>query len=294
MRVFLTGGTGFVGRRLIYELLQQGHQVRALVRASGKTLPAEVDIVTGDTTHYEMLAGAAHECDAIINLVGIIREFPAKKITFDRLHTQTTKHLIRLAQETGIKRYIQMSANGTRADAATAYHQTKWAAEQALRASDLDWTIFRPSLIFGPDDQFVNMLASLIKTLPVVPVMGDGRYRLQPVYVADVARSFVRALENNSTFLQTYHCCGPTQLPYDEVLDLIGYALQRSRPVVKLHHPLWLMKPLVAAFQHLPFFPMTSDQLTMLLEENICSSTDWQETFHLELTDLDKGIRQYL
>lgn len=294
MRVFLTGGTGFVGRQVIHELLQQGHHVRALVRARGEPLPPEVETVIGDTTNYGMLAGAAHDCDAIINLVGIIREFPAKKITFDRLHTQTTKNLIRMAEETGIRRYIQMSANGTRADAVTGYHQTKWRAEQALRESALDWTIFRPSLIFGPNDLFVNMLAGLIKSLPVVPVMGDGRYRLQPVSVIDVARSFVLALERTDTFQQTYHCCGPIQLSYDEVLDLIGYALKRSRPVVKLHQPLCLMKPLVAAFQRFPPFPMTSDQLTMLLEENICSSTSWQEVFHLELTDFDSGIRQYL
>ena len=294
MRVFLTGGTGFVGRQVVHDLLQHGHQVRALVRASAKPLPPEVETVIGDTTNYDMLTGAAHDCDAIINLVGIIREFPTKKITFDLLHTQTTKNLIRLAQETGIRRYIQMSANGTRADAVTGYHQTKWRAEQALREADLDWTIFRPSLIFGPDDLFVNMLAGLIKALPAVPVMGDGRYRLQPVSVIDVARSFVQALERTATFQQTYHCCGPAQLSYDEVLDLIGYALKRSRPVVKLHHPLCLMKPVVATFQRFALFPMTSDQLTMLLEENICSSTNWQEVFNLELTDFDSGIRQYL
>lgn len=294
MRVFLTGGTGFVGRQMIHELLERGHQVRALVRANGKPLPPEVETVIGDTTNYNMLAGAAHDCDAIINLVGIIREFPTKNITFDLLHTQTTKNLIRLAEETGIRRYIHMSANGTRVDAATGYHQTKWRAEQTLRETALDWTIFRPSLIFGPDDLFVNMLAGLIKTLPVVPVMGDGRYRLQPVHVNDVACSFVQALERNDTIHHTYHCCGPEQLPYDQVLDLIGQALGRSRPVVKLHHPLCLMKPIVSVFQHFRPFPMTRDQLTMLLEENICSNSNWQEVFDLELTDFDSGIRQYL
>lgn len=294
MRVFITGGTGFVGRQVTQELLQQGHQIRALVRETGKSLPVEVETVSGDTTSYEMLADAALGCDAIINLVGIIREFPVKKITFDRLHTQTTKNLIRMAQETGIRRFIQMSANGTRVDAVTGYHQSKWRAEQALRDSDLDWTIFRPSLIFGADDLFVNMLAGLIKTLPVVPVMGDGCYRLQPVCVVDVARSFVQALERNDTIHQTYHCCGPEQLSYDQVLDLIGHALGRSRPPLKLHQPLCLMKPLISIFQHLPPFPMTSDQLTMLLEENICNSSNWQEVFDLQLTDFAEGIQQYL
>jgi len=294
MRVFLTGGTGFVGRQVINELLQQGYQVRALVRASCESLPSAVETVIGDTTNYDMLVDAAQDCDAIINLVGIIREYPAKKITFARLHTQTTQNLIRLAQQSGIRRYLQMSANGTRADAVTGYHRTKWAAEQALIAADLDWTIFRPSLIFGPDDLFVNMLAGLIKTLPVVPVMGDGRYRLQPVHVIDVARGFVQALERSDTIHQIYHCCGPDQLSYDQILDLVGNALGRSRPVVKWHQPLSLMKPVVSVLQHLPPFPMTSDQLTMLLEENICGNTRWQEVFELQLMDFDSGIRQYL
>lgn len=294
MRVFLTGGTGFVGRQVIDELLRQGHQVRALVRVGGKPLPREIETVIGDTTNDKMLGGAAHGCDAIINLVGIIREFPAKKITFDLLHIQTTQNLIQLAQESGIRRYIQMSANGTRAEAVTAYHRTKWTAEQALLASDLDWTIFRPSLIFGPNDLFVNMLAGLIKTLPVVPVMGDGHYRLQPVHVSDVAQSFVQALQRNETIHQTYHCCGPEQFSYDQILDLIGQALGRSRSVVKLHLSLGLMKPLIAVLQHLPPFPMTRDQLTMLLEENICNSTKWQDIFNLQLTDFKSGIRQHL
>lgn len=294
MRVFVTGGSGFVGRRLIQELRQQNHQVRALVRHRNTELPPDVETVIGDSTRFETLDGAAHNCDAIINLVGIIREFPGKNITFERLHTETTANLVRLAQESGIKRFIQMSANGTRKDAVTGYHRTKWAAEQHLRSAPLEWTIFRPSLIFGAEDQFINMLAGMIKTLPIVPVMGDGSYRLQPVSVEDIARSFVSSLDKAETAHQTYHCCGPLKLSYDQLLDEIGYALGRTRPVVKLHHPLRLMRPIVSILERLPVFPMTSDQLTMLLEENICESTEWSTAFNLQLTDLADGIRQYL
>ena len=294
MRVFVAGATGFVGRQLIHELQQQNHQIRALVRHSNTSLPPEVETIIGDTTRFETLKDAAIDCDAIINLVGIIREFPAKNITFERLHTETAANLIRLAEETGIQRFIQMSANGSRENAVTGYHQTKWAAEQLLGDSSLNWTIFRPSLIFGKEDMFVNMLARLIKTLPIVPVMGDGNYRLQPVSVDDVARSFVLSLEMPDTVQQIYHCCGPDQLTYNQVLDQIGSALGRTRPVLKLHQPLCLMKPVISVFQHLPVFPITSNQLTMLLEENICESTDWQTTFKLQLTDFAAGIRQYL
>lgn len=294
MKIFVTGGTGFVGQVLIRELLNQGFHVRALVRRDGSPVPAPAESVTGDTTSFATLPSAIEGCDALINLVGIIREFPSRHITFERLHVESTANLVRAAQQGGIRRFIQMSANGTREDARTGYHRSKWSAEQHLRQSDLDWTIFRPSLIYGPDDQFVNMLAGMIRRFPVIPVMGNGNYRLQPVPVEAVARSFVQALSRADSHGKTYHCCGPTVLTYDQLLDEIGFALGRNAPVRKIHQPLSLMKPVVSLLQGLAAFPMTRDQLTMLLEENICPGTGWQEEFSLSLSDFSAGIRAYL
>ncbi|NIQ96450.1 MAG: NAD(P)H-binding protein, partial [Desulfuromonadales bacterium] len=114
---------------------------------------------------------------AVIHLVGIIREFPGKGVTFKKLHTEATRNALAAAAECGVGRFLQMSANGTRANADTGYHQTKWQAEEAVRSSSLDWTIFRPSLIYGKDGEFVTMMKELVSKLPVVPVIGDGKYR---------------------------------------------------------------------------------------------------------------------
>ncbi len=294
MKVFLTGGTGFVGREVTRQLLASGHQVRALVRSAGSLQDTSgIETVVGDTTKPESLQGALDGCGAVIHLVGIIREFPAKQITFERLHTASAQNMLRAATEQGVQRFLHMSANGTRPDAVTDYHKTKWAAEEAVRQSGLDCTIFRPSLIFGPQDQFINMLAQLVRRLPLVPVMGDGQYRMQPVAVADVAAGFVKALETPESVGQIYHCGGPAAYSYDEILDLIGQALGKDR-VCKLHHPLFLMKPVVAVMQSIPQFPMTSDQLQMLLEGNVCDPEPWRITFGLELTELAAGIRSYL
>lgn len=294
MKIFITGGTGFVGQEVIRQLLEQGHQVQALIRKSGALQETErITTVVGDTVRPESLQNAMAGCAAVINLVGIIREFPARGITFERLHHESTRNLLQAAQEQGVRRFLQMSANGTRADAVTGYHKTKWAAEQAVRQSQLEWTIFRPSLIFGPRDQFVNMLAQLIRTLPVVPVMGAGQYRLQPVSVADVAAGFVSALELKESVGQTYHCGGPEAYSYDEVLDLIGKALGK-KSVRKLHQPLVLMKPVVALMQSIPQFPMTRDQLQMLLEGNTCDPAEWQQALQLKLTDFSQGIADYV
>jgi len=295
MKIFVTGATGFVGQEMVRQLLGAQHSVRALIRtASSSFASVKIETVKGDTTQPASLKTSLEGCDAVINLVGIIREFPARDITFERLHIESTGNLLQAATEQGVSRFLQMSANGARVDAVTRYHKTKWAAEQLVRQSGLDWTIFRPSLIFGPNDLFVNMLAGLINTLPLVPVMGDGRYRLQPVCVSNVASGFVRALENQASITRTYHCGGPESYSYDEILDLIGRALGRKAPVRKIHQPLWLMKPVVATLQSLPQFPMTGEQLEMLLEGNCCDPSEWQKHFDLDLTPFPQGIEAYL
>lgn len=295
MKIFLTGGTGFVGREILAQLLQSGHSVRALVRnKEALDKQKRLEAVVGDITDATSLANLLHGCDAIINLVGIIREFSKHGITFKRLHIEATQNMLWAANQQGISRFLQMSANGTCANARTGYHKTKWAAEQLVRQSGLAWTIFRPSLIFGPRDQFVNMLAKLIQSLPMIPVMGDGKYRLQPVSVANVAAGFVKGLEIKESIGQTYHCAGPQDFSFDEILDVIGATLGKQYGVRKLHQPLFVMKPLVALLQSFPLFPMSSDQLHMLLEGNCCDPTHWSETLDLDLQDFAGGIAKYL
>ncbi|WP_321368061.1 complex I NDUFA9 subunit family protein [uncultured Desulfuromusa sp.] len=295
MKVFITGGSGFVGRTMIRQLLNDGHSVCALVRTEGALADFDgVEEVVGDTTRSETLQEQLSGCDAVIHLVGIIREIPSQRVTFEKLHVESTENILQAAVKQGVKRFLQMSANGTRSDAITRYHQTKWEAEEMVRRTSLDWTIFRPSLIYGPGDQFINMLAQLIKTLPVVPVMGDGRYQLQPVHVTDVAAGFVQALEKQETIGKTYQCCGSQVFSYDQLLDAVAQGLGRGSGVRKIHQPLWLMKPVVAAMQSIPQFPMTSDQLQMLLEGNICSDSCWQDDLCLEIHDFPSSIRAYL
>lgn len=294
MKIFITGATGFVGHEIVYQLEKSVHQVRLLLHSQNKrgAFPQH-ETVIGDTTDPLSLEEKLAGCDAVINLVGIIREFPGRGVTFARLHTESTRNLLLAAKQQGVKRFLQMSANGAREDAVTDYHKTKWEAEQLVRQSELDWTIFRPSLIFGANDQFVNMLAGLIRKLPLVPVMGDGQYRLQPVSVKDVATGFIRALDTPASNGKTYHCGGPQAYTYDEILDLIGRALGK-KSVCKVHQPLTIMKPLVKTLQSIPQFPMTSDQLQMLLEENVCDPSVWREELQLDLQDFSTGIAEYL
>lgn len=292
MKVFLTGSTGFVGQEILKQLLASGHTARCLVRVgSEKKLPRhpQLEIHHGDATDANSLNGALAGCEAAIHLVGIIREFPSRGVTFRKLHVEATRNLLEAAKAQGVRRYLHMSANGARQNAVSPYHQTKWLAEEAVRASGLDWTIFRPSLIFGANGEFVTMLADLIRKLPVVPVFGDGCYRMTPVALENVAEGFVTALRLPETIGQTYHCGGPKSYSYDEMLDVFGKALGKDR-VHKLHQPLGLMKPLVSLFESLPAFPITSSQLTMLLEGNECDPKPWNDTFNLTPLSLEDGL----
>ncbi len=231
-------------------------------------------------------------CDAAINLVGIVREFPDRGVTFDKLHVQATENVIHACRKAGVKRYLHMSALGARSRAVSMYNKTKFRAEERVRASGLDFTIFRPSIIFGPKDEFVNKLAGFIRDYPAVPVIGDGNYRLQPIAADDVALCFAESLRMPETIGQTYELCGPDRLTYNEMLDVIGKSLGKER-VTKLKSPTGFVKLAARFLQGFSFFPITTDQITMLLAESICDGK-WVETFKFEPTRFSEGIRGYL
>ncbi|MEJ2518849.1 MAG: complex I NDUFA9 subunit family protein [Desulfuromonadales bacterium] len=292
MKVFVTGGTGFVGNEVVSQLVAAGHTPRVLVRQGSEdklSQPDKVEIQAGDVTDRASLDGALAGCDAVIHLVGIIRVFPARGITFDKLHVAATEHILNACREQGVQRYLHMSSNGTREGGSTDYHSTKWRAEQLVRDSGLDWTIFRPSLIFGPGGEFVEMLAELIRRLPVVPVIGDGQYRMQPVAVEQVAETFVKALQNPETIGATYHLGGGESYSYDEILDLTAQAMGRDS-VTKVHQPLFMIKPMIKMLDSFEKFPITEDQLTMLIEGNVCDPEEWAAAFDLEPVSYAEGI----
>jgi NADH dehydrogenase len=295
-RVFVTGGTGFVGKAVVRALLAHGFLVRCLVRPGSESdLKGfeSIDRVPGDVMNAEGLAPSMEGCSAVVHLVGIIRERRARGVTFERLHSEATQNMLAVTRAAGIKRYAQMSALGTRPDARARYHRTKWEAEEAVRASRLDWTIFRPSIIFGPGDAFVSALARAVQRLPVMPVLGDGRYRLQPVPVEQVAEGFARALRAPRSVGQTYEVAGPAPYAFVDLLDEIGRAMGRPR-VRKMHVPLAPVRGVTRALDWLPFYPLSSDQLVMLEEESVTDPSRFFAELGLEPQPLPVGLRRML
>lgn len=292
MLIFVTGATGFVGSEVLKQLTKAGHDVITLVRrGSAKNLikTDRIRIHVGDVTDPESLPEGIQGCDAVIHLVGIIRAFPDKGVTFEHLHVDATQNVLNAASSVGVKRFLHMSANGARFDSEIDYQRTKWEAEEKVRASTMDWTIFRPTLIFGLGSDFLETLADLVQRLPIVPVFGDGQYRIQPVAVEQVAETFVRALEKKESVGETYLLCGGKSYTYDTILDLVGHALGKES-LHKVHQPVSLVKPVVSMLDFFDKFPITEDQLKMLLEGNECDSEPWAKAFGIDPISFETGV----
>ncbi len=263
--ILVTGGTGFVGSHLIPLLIEAGEQVRVLARHP-VSLPT-VEMVAGDVRDLSAVVGATRGCRAVIHLVGIIRE--ERGLGFEVVHVGGTRNVIRACQEAGVPRLLHMSALGARAGARSRYHRTKWRAEELVRASGLAYTIFRPSVMFGAGNGFLRQIRDLVRRGPVVPIIGDGLSLLQPVWARDAAKCFLAALTAPETKGETYELGGPEVFGFCELVDLVAGAEGIEKP--KVHLPVALMRPVVGILSRvLPGFPITGDQLTMLLEDNVC------------------------
>lgn len=268
LHVFLTGGTGFVGRHVARRLVDRGHRVRSLVRQLGGAGALEelgAEVVEGDITRAVALDEALDGCDTVIHLVGIIREKPSA--TFESVHTRGTMRVVEAAQRTKVKRFVHMSALGVHPEG-TAYQRTKFEAEEVVRRSRIPHVIFRPSIIVGPGGEFVDLLLGLLRRAPMAPVIGDGRYRLQPVDVLDVAAAFVQAAERDDMSDKCYELGGPHKLTYNRMLEILceEFGIRRRR----VHVPVRLIRPFIdlASNWRLPT-PVNSDELAMLLNESI-------------------------
>jgi len=297
MRVFVSGATGYVGGYLVPALLEQGHSVQALVRPGSESRlpapgPGSVTPVFGDALNEEQVARGMEGCEAAIHLVGIIREVPSRGITFERLHVRATEYVIRAAAQQQVARYVHMSALGANPDSPAGYLATKARAEQLVRASDLEYTLFRPSIIFGPGDDFINYFAGIMRRFHLIPIIGAGRYRMQPVYVDDVCQAFVRALDAPETVGNTIEIGGPDRYSYRDLMQVVKQVLGiRALPV---YNPRILMQGLAKVFGRFGFFPVTEDQIIMLYDENITDDTRAFDLLDIEPTPFREGLQHYL
>ena len=279
MLVLVTGATGFLGRRVVSELLAHHHQVRCLVHSPGNERLLDqrnVDVQYGSVYDIDSISQAMYDVQSVVHLVGIIR--PRRGATFDRVHRQGTANMVEAARTGGAREIIYVSALGATGNPAYPYLYSKHQAELRITGSGLDYTILRPSVIFGPGDEFMTALGGLVRLGPVVPVIGSGKNRMQPVAVVDVARCVAAAVGNSLVKGKTLNLGGPHRLSYNDLLDEVALAMGRN--IRRFHIPTPLAMPAVAVMQAVvPRVPITTGQLRMLGIRNVADGHDIGEAF---------------
>jgi uncharacterized protein YbjT (DUF2867 family) len=292
--ILVTGGTGFVGSHLIRRMRHDGIPVRALVRHPEKARELaglDVDLASGDVADKDSLERAAAGVERVVHLVGIIQEGPGA--TFQGVHVEGTRNLLQAAKKAGVRHFLYQSALGARPAAKSEYHRTKWQAEELVRASGIPFTILRPSLIYGPGDQFTLRLAEVIRQSPVLPVIGSGKAKVQPIYIDDVVSCIVKAVTSDAFLNEIYEIGGPEQLTYEEVTRSIAESLGIKHPTV--HIPLFFMLPMARVLETvLPRPPLTTGQLIMLQEDNVCGVRDICEACGNVPVSFREGLKRFL
>jgi NADH dehydrogenase len=267
--IVVLGGGGFVGSQVVAKLVSDGWRVTVPTRRREECkhliLLPTVEVVEQDIHDPKVLDRLFPGREAVINLVGILHE--SARDTFERVHVELTRKVIAACQGAGVSRLLHMSALGASADAPSAYQKSKAAAEAMVAASGLQWTIFRPSVIFGRDDHFLNMFARLSRMLPVV-ALASPKARFQPVYVGDVAHCFVRAIHDDLTFGSRYDLCGPKAYTLRDLVAYIGETTGAVRPILSLGPGLSAL--MATLLEHLPGRVLTRDNLASMRRDNVC------------------------
>ncbi|HZQ66481.1 MAG TPA: complex I NDUFA9 subunit family protein [Gaiellaceae bacterium] len=291
--ILVTGGTGFVGPKIVHALRAEGRDVRCLVRRpeQASTLRAwGCELVRGDVADGESLRRAAEGCDVVVHLVAIIAGRPSD---FERVMVEGTRSLVAAAAEAGTGRFVLMSALGVSEQTRrlVPYYQAKWEMERAVLASGIEHVVFRPSFVFGRDGGVLPLFVRQVRWSPIVPVVGDGRRRLQPIWVDDLAAFFAKAIDLPEAANRTFELGGPEQLTWNELYERIARVLGKRR--AQLHLPVPLVRTGAAVAERLPRPPITRDQLTMLeAGDNVCDNGPALTTFGVELTPLDEQLRR--
>lgn len=270
--ITIIGGTGFLGRHVVELLAGQGYQIRVVARdidsaahlkTSGDV--GQIALVSGDITVPSSLYGKLANSFAVVNLAGILYESGKQK--FDSVHAKGAEKLAELAKSAGVKRLIQVSAIGADNASRSEYARSKAAGEQAVKVVFPGATILRPSIIFGSEDKFFNKFAGLAAVSPFLPLIGGGKTKFQPVYVADVAHAIMAAIEKDEAVGQTFEIGGPDIYSFREILEFICKVINRRPLLLNIPFPVASVIGAVAKF--LPCPPLTADQVTLLKNDNI-------------------------
>lgn len=298
--IAVIGGTGFIGKAIVAELLRRKQQVVVVSHSNRRQMTVEgqnVEIRSGDVTDKASLVKALQGVTCVVGAAQF-KDFPnqnpRKGLTFDRVDRQGTENAVAAAMEVGAQRYVYISGAGAAPDSDKVWFRAKWAAEMAIRNSTLTYAIIRPSWVYGPEDKALNRYVAFVRSpLPVVPVIGNGKQRLQPVFVDDVARVAAEGVQGSLDGV--YEIGGPDVLTMDEIIRIVEEVLGKKKPL--LHQPAWLVKALFSPKALIPALPipLTPEGVTFATMDAVCDIGPLLQALpQLRLTPLREGLESYL
>lgn len=294
-KVCVLGGSGFVGSHLASKLYERGYSVsvpcRNINRAKHLSVLPTVTLVEANVHDPETLIRLFRGADAVINLVGILHE--GKRDAFQRVHVELPRKVVEACRAAGVKRLLHMSALGGNPDGLSRYQRSKGEGEALVMAAhgeDLAVTVFRPSVIFGPEDSFLNLFARLLPWAPVFP-LGSPKARFQPVYVGDVAQAYVASLNNPATFGQRYELCGPTVYTLQELVEYVAMVKGLKRTVMPLSDGISSLQATLLGL--MPVKMLTRDNYLTLKTDAVCGCP-FPEVFGIRPAALETIAPQYL
>lgn len=276
-KICVLGGTGFVGRHLVSRLANQGYLLKVLTRRPERhravALLPDTQLIGADIHDPSALSANFADCDAVINLVGVLHEYPSQ--SFRAVHVDLPKKVVEACRSNGTKRLLHMSAlHANAAKGPSQYLFTKGEGEQiVMAANDLAVTCFKPSIIFGPDDRFYNQFADMLKTFPILPLACPNA-KFAPVYVGDIVQAFEIALQDDTTIGKCYELCGPRAYTFREVVENIAQMLNLKRCVVGLPDSLAQLQAKLMGL--LPAKILTTDNLLSLQVDSLCGNNGLQ------------------
>lgn len=272
--ITIYGGSGFIGRHVVRAIAKTGARLRVAVRRPELALHlqplgdvGQINAVQANVRFPDSLLAAADGADAVINLVGIL--FPTGKQTFKSVQDEGARHVAEVARAAGAKALVHISAIGANPESPSVYARTKAAGEAAVKDLYPDAVILRPSIVFGPEDDFFNRFAKLARIAPALPLIGGGKTRFQPVFAGDVAKAVIAGLTGTAEAGAPYELGGPEVLTLKEVMERVLAYSMRKRLLVP--EPFWLAKLQAAFLQWLPKPPLTIDQVRLLQTDTVVS-----------------------
>ena len=297
-RVAVAGATGFIGRAVVAELSRQGVPVIALTRNPARTrdrLPAGVEARRADASSPVTLAGTLAGSDALVIALafeGYPMENPKLGRTFEAVDAAGTERLVAEAVRAGVRHVVYLSGAGAAADAPRHWFRAKWRAEEAIRGSGLAWTILRPTWIYGPGDVALNRFIGFSRFLPFIPVIGDGRQPLAPVFVDDIARLVADTLVQPAATNRVLEVGGPETMTMNDVIRRALRVAGKRRPL--LHAPAGLVKLAARVVRYLPGPPLTPDAVDFVGQPATVDTAPLLALLPRRLTPLEEGLATYL